>query len=291
MRTQSIDTSPEAERFLVALLRQRGVAKRFHLAASMSSSYKVAALLARHHEQPGLTEQEIMFASAERLLGHSCVVKLRQIAEQRQMLPTFSEVDLSAAFIPVVQAFENMGISCALTGTLARSLYGMQRALFQVDVLADLDIVDATVLQELLPTAFYARSTDIQIALAEKTSFIYYHLPSLFSIRVSFPRVNLNESTMLTRIRHLTLIEGEPALPVLAPEDITILALEEIQREVAELRQQGRKEKPDDLWNELLGVLKIQGPDLDLQLIEQQAYSFGLLSSIQLAFEDAGLRE
>ena len=291
MRTQSIDTSPEAERFLISLLRQRGVAKRFQLAVSMSHSVRVAASLACQHQQPGLTEEEAMFASEEYTLGRSLVEELRQAAERSQIFPAFAEADLVAALIPVVRALEQRGIACALTGSLARSIYGMQRTHVQVNVLADLENVDATLLQELLPEAFYARPGDIQAALAEKTSFAYYHLPSLFSVQVVFPRVSLDEITMLKRRHRLTLLEGEPALPVLTPEDVSVLALEEICHEEAELRRRGRREEPDDLWNELLGVLKVQGSALNLQCIEQQARRFGLLDLMQRAFVDAGLWE
>ncbi|HEY3992982.1 MAG TPA: hypothetical protein VGM01_08910 [Ktedonobacteraceae bacterium] len=289
MRTQSMDTSPEAERFLITLLHQRGAAKRFHLAASMSYSAKVAALLAFQQEKPGLDEQEALFHAEELSWGSSLVAELRQVAEQRQIWPEFSTISLEAAFIPILQALEQMGITCALTGSLARSIYGMQRTHLQVDIVARLEHVDAVFLQKLLPAAFYARPADIQAAVAEKTSFIYYHLPSLFSIQVSFPRVHLDEATMLTRTHHLTLLEGEPALLVLAPEDIVVLTLEEIQKAQTEIWRKRRKEEPDDLWNELLGVLKVQGQDLDLQFIERQAHRFDLLNSMRHAFEDAGL--
>jgi hypothetical protein len=291
MKTQSIDTSPEAERVLIALLRQKGVSRRFQLTASMSRSVMVASRLNCQQQYPDFTEQEAMFFSARYSWGQTLVDELRQAAEQRRIFPTFSTIELQAAFFPVVRTLEQMGITCALTGSLARSIYGMQRTLSQGEVLADLANVDATCLQELLPLAFYIRGTDRQAALRERTSITSYHLPSLFSVQVAFLRPDLGHSAMLTRTRRLTLIEGEPALPVLAPEDISILALADIQQEQAELVRRGRTEEPDDLWNELLGVLKVQGPELDLQCIEQQARALGLLDEMQRAFEDAGLRE
>lgn len=291
MRTQSIDTSPEAERVQIAILRRKGVRNSFRITTSMSDSLRVAALLARQQQQPGLTEQEAMFAATERSLGRSLATELRQIAVQRQIVPSFSTIELKAAFVPVVQALEQMNIPCALTGSFARSVYGMQRTLVQVDVLANLEHTDTVVLQELLPAPFYVRLADIQLAKAQRTPLTYYHLPSLFPIRVAFPQKDLDELSMLTRVRHLTLLEEEPDLPLLAPEDVSVLALVEIRQEMVELARRGRKEEPDDLWNELLGVLKVQGPELDLQLIERQARRFGLLSLMQRAFEDVGLHE
>lgn len=70
-----------------------------------------------------------------------------------------------------------------------------------------------------------------------------------------------------------------------------VLTLGEIQQQQTILAQQGRQEQPDDLWNELLGLLKVQGPDLDLSLIEQQASQLHLLTSTQQALTDAGLQE
>lgn len=289
MRTQSMDTSPEAERVLIALLRRKGVSRRFQLAASMSRSIRVPALLVLQQAQPGLTESEAMFLSVERTLGTSLTLELRQTAMQRQILSTFAGIDLAAAFTPVVQTLESMGITCALTGSLARSLYGMQQTHLQVNVLANLDKVDAPFLQELLPAAFYVRAADIQAALKTRSSLTYYHLPSLFSVQVAFPQAYLGETSMLARIHRLILVEGKPAFPVLAPEDVSVLALTEIRQVEAKLASRGRTEEPDDLWNELLGVLKVQGPELDVPAVEQQVSQLGLLPWMQRAFQDAGL--
>jgi hypothetical protein len=133
------------------------------------------------------------------------------------------------------------------------------------------------------------RNNHIQAALTAKTAIPYYHLPSLFTIHIGFPQKHMDEAAMLKCIHRLVLVEGEPAQPVLAPEDLVFLILERVREREAELARQGRKEQADDIWNELLGVLKIQGPDLDLPYIEQQALHFGLLPAMHHALEDAGL--
>ena len=291
MRTQSIDTSPDAERVQIALLRKRGVSKRFRSTASLSGSTMMASQLYRQQKSSGMTEQNAMFLSVEHPLGQTLVNELRRASEQRQIFPDFSTIDMQSALFPVLKALEEAGIACALTGPLASCLYGMPQYVGQLDILADLNDVDATFLQELLPAAFYVRLADIQAALTARTAITYYHLPSLFTVRVAFPRMQLNEPAMFSRVHHLTLAEGESAQPVLAPEDIAFLTLERVQECEAELRRRGRKELADDIWNELLGVLKVQGPDLDLSFIEQQALQSDMLPAMHHAFEDAGLRE
>jgi hypothetical protein len=131
--------------------------------------------------------------------------------------------------------------------------------------------------------------TSIQTALNTKTAITYYHLPSLYTISVAFPQMRMNEAAMLKRTRHLTLVGGEPAQPLLAPEDVALLTMERIRVREANLAFQGRREEADDIWNELLGLLKVQGSDLDLSYLVRQARHFGLLPVMQRALVDAGL--
>lgn len=291
MRTQSIDTSPEAERFLIALLRQKGVTRRFQLTASLSRSTLLGAPLSLQHQHQTLSEREALFVSTERFLGRPLTQELRQAAEQRNIFPAFSSIDLPVVLFSVLTAFKQAGIVWALASSLARCLYGMQQAVVQIDLLASPEHVDATFLQELLPATFYVHPANVRTAFEAKTSVVFTHLPSLFRLRIGIPQVHFYEPAMLTRRRYLTVIKGEPPLPVLVPEDVSVLALAAIQHEQAELRRRGRTEEPDELWNELLGVLKVQGPDLDLQRLEQQARMRGLLDEMQRAFEDAGVRD
>lgn len=291
MRTQSMDTSPEAERVQIAILRKASVSQRFRRTASLSHLTMIAAQRYLQQKHLGITEQEAMFLSVEHSLGKATTQELRQAAEKRQVFPAFSAIQIQSALFPVLNALENAGIVCALTGSLANCLYGLQQHVEQINVLADLDGIDAMFLQEMLPAAFYVRPADLPIALTEKTAITYYHLPSLFTIQVNFPRTRLDELVMLRRVRRLTLVEDEPAQPVLAPEDVALLTLERVRERETELRRQGRQEQADDIWNELLGVLKIQGPDLDLFSMEQQAFRSGLLPAMHSALEDAGLRE
>jgi len=132
----------------------------------MRRSVRIASLLVQQRERPELTEHATMFLATNFVWERPLVKELYLAAEQRQILPAFSAISLEAAFVPVVQMLERIGVACALTGSLARSIYGMQRTHLQVDVLADLENADVAALQDLLPPAFYVRSADIQTALS-----------------------------------------------------------------------------------------------------------------------------
>lgn len=121
MRTQSIDTSPEAERVLIALLRQKGIARRFQLTAALSRSVMVSSRLTIQQQYPGFTEQEALFFATRYSWGQTRADELFQAAKRREIWPAFSTIELQAAFFPIIHALEQMNITYALSGSLARS--------------------------------------------------------------------------------------------------------------------------------------------------------------------------
>ena len=76
MRTQSPDTSPEAERVLIELLRQAPAWRRLQLADRMSSTARnlgMAGLRARH---PGASDAELRRRFADIHLGPELAAKV-----------------------------------------------------------------------------------------------------------------------------------------------------------------------------------------------------------------------
>jgi len=50
-------------------------------------------------------------------------------------------------------------------------------------------------------------------------------------------------------------------------------------------------ERADDLWYDLLGIVKVQGTDLDLPFLMQQAALLGVTELFTRTLVDAGLRD
>jgi len=48
---------------------------------------------------------------------------------------------------------------------------------------------------------------------------------------------------------------------------------------------------PDDQWNDILGVLKVQATNLDLAYLEKWATNLGIADILMQAYVDAGLKE
>lgn len=69
MRTQSPDTSPEAERVLIELLRAAPPWRRLQLASQMSQTARSLALSGLSLRHPGATSEEFRHLTVELVLG------------------------------------------------------------------------------------------------------------------------------------------------------------------------------------------------------------------------------
>lgn len=102
MRTQSMDTSPEAERVQITILRKASVSQRFRRTASLNHLTMVAAQRYLQQKYRGITEQEAAFLSVEHTFGKVITQELREIAEERQIFPAFSAIHIQSALFPVL---------------------------------------------------------------------------------------------------------------------------------------------------------------------------------------------
>lgn len=75
MRTQSPDTSPEAERVMIELLRRAPIWRRLQLAESMSRTTRLLTMSGIRQRFPQADEDELRRRFAELYLGPELAVK------------------------------------------------------------------------------------------------------------------------------------------------------------------------------------------------------------------------
>ena len=126
MRTQSLDTSPEAERILIERIRQAPVSKRFRLVQSLSQR----TLSGRNPEQNSQAAaiHAITVGYGQRI--GQCV----QAALTARHGWQEQAVDLTATILPVMQALHEQGISSYIGGSIASSIHGMQQSAYDIDL-------------------------------------------------------------------------------------------------------------------------------------------------------------
>ena len=281
MRTQSVDTSPDAERVLIGMIRRASISRRFGFVQSWTRSMIEGGKLNVKQVYPDSTSQDVELLYAERQYGKDVADELR-IAVQKHHMQFPVAFNFYAAFSPLIEILDNLNVLYALGGSLASSLYGMQRATLQIDFIVALSQHHELFLTNGLAAHYFFHEQDVQIALKRKTSFTLIHLDSLLKVVVSLPELRAFDRQMLDRAHPLVLLEGYRPIPVLSPEDVVVLQLEQFK---------SSGEQADEVWYDLLGLLKVQAQGLDLAALEKYARVRDVATLLERALVDAGLKE
>jgi len=281
MRTQSIDTAPEVERLQVARIRSFSPARKFASVRSWTHTLTSANLHAMRCSTTEPNELAIAVRFVTREYGRALATDFQAAVEQRPEW-TIREHDLLVAMIPVIEAFECLGIRYYLSGSIACSMYGLPRGAQDIDFVADMQIEHVCPLRDHLQTAYTINERAWRDAIAQRNAFSLLHLSSLVKVDVTLPHNTPFDSLVAQRAQQLSLIEGYQPIWVASPEDVALMGL-------AWYRDCGAT--ADDHWNDLLGVLKVQAPTLDLQYLGRVAQTLNVSDLLEQALIDAGIRE
>ncbi len=181
----------------------------------------------------------------------------------------------------VVRAFEALRVPYFLGGSMASSVHGIYRATADADFVAALGPHHAEPLVRLLQPAFYAELEAIRTATVSQRSFNVIHLDTMLKVDV-FVASSAPFHLMQMRRRVLQAVtpDGQTTFYVASPED-TVLAKLQWYRDGGGVS--------DRQWNDILGVLKVQGPTLDRAYLDQWARELGVTDLLRRALDDAGL--
>jgi hypothetical protein len=180
----------------------------------------------------------------------------------------------------VVDALNKIGVRYLLGGSLASSLHGIPRATNDVDMVAELCHEHVEPLVEALSGEFYVDADMIREAIRRRASFNIIHLSTMMKVDVFILRGDPHSITELERLQ-LKQIGGRE-LAVASAEDIVLEKLRWFRL------GQGVS---DQQWNDVLGVLKIQGDDLDTVYLRTWADDMGVGDLLDRAFDEAGTIE
>lgn len=191
--------------------------------------------------------------------------------------------DIIEVVVKVTRAFEKLGIGYQVGGSLASSAFGVPRATLDVDLVADIKLDQAPEIAELLKDEFYVDSDMISEAIRKQSSFNLIHLETLFKVDV-FPLKDrpFDRKAFSRRFSKAVSQEASDTLFFATPEDVILNKLEWYKA------GEGISERQ---WNDVLGVLKVQGSGLDMAYLKQWAQELNLIDLLQTAMDETGMFE
>ena len=179
----------------------------------------------------------------------------------------------------LADVFDRLGIRYALGGSLASSLYGTVRFTRDADIAVEPFPAVADQFYGLLKDEFYVSRQAMEEALRSHRSFNVIHFASSFKVDVFVLGSTPFEQGLLERGKKLKLSDtGRRGVSVVSPEDIILLKLQWF-RETG-----GASERQ---WNDVLGVLAVQGKALDSQYLADSARELGLEDLLDRAITEA----
>lgn len=180
----------------------------------------------------------------------------------------------------VTRAFDALRIPYFLCGSMASSVHGIYRATADADFVAAVRAHQIDPFAASLQHAFYADAAAIREAVAHGRSFNLIHLQTMLKADVFVLRPDPFQLTQMRRRVRTSIDEnGSQTLFVASAED-TILA------KLDWFRQTGGTS--DRQWNDILGVLKVQGDALDRAHLAEWARELQLTHLLLRAYNDAG---
>lgn len=191
--------------------------------------------------------------------------------------------DIIEVTFKVVKVFEKLNIDYYIGGSIASSAFGVARSTLDVDIVADIKIEQASIIEELFKKEFYAEIEMIRDAIQQQSSFNLIHLETMFKIDVFILKDRPFNKQVFSRRLQKTVSENiSQQLFFATPEDIILSKLE---------WYKSGKEASDLQWNDILGVLKVQGTELDISYLRRWAKELSVSELLKKALQDAGMME
>ncbi len=187
--------------------------------------------------------------------------------------------DPIAVTAKVTTVLENLDVPYFICGSLASTFHGMVRTTQDSDLAAILEKRHVMPFIEVLEGEFYIDAEMVKEAIRRRGSFNIIHRESMFKVDVFIPTIRDFERSQFERAEEQILSEKPQVQARIATAEDTLLAKLEwylLGNKVSE-RQ----------WRDVLGILKVQGINLDLDYLRQYAQELKIDDLLEKALSEA----
>jgi hypothetical protein len=188
------------------------------------------------------------------------------------------QVDAVVALAPLIKVLNRLNIPYYVGGSIASSTYGAFRATRDIDMVFNLDPKHVDELVNSLKAQYYIDKDMILEAIQRKSSFNLIHLKTMFKIDVFILKERQFDHESFQRKRE-NRIDGDTNLTVYfsSPEDVILHKLE---------WYRSTDHVSERQWNDVLGVLKVQGDELDMSYLKKWAEKLNVLDLLEKALSE-----
>ncbi len=185
---------------------------------------------------------------------------------------------LLGALVPLVEVLEELGVTYQLGGSVASSFHGVPRSSLDVDVLTSLAPEQVDDLLTKLKEAYYIPKSRARAAAKQGSSFNAIHTQTMFKVDIFVTRSDAFRKSSLERRKREHLTETD-AFYVTSAEDIVLHKL---------LWYRDGGEVSDRQWQDVVGVLRVKGEQLDMAYLEKWASELRVRDLLDRATDEAG---
>jgi hypothetical protein len=177
--------------------------------------------------------------------------------------------ELFDAMRPVIAGLERLGVRYYVGGSVASSAYGESRSTQDADLAAQLTVQHIGPLMEAWQQDYYVTESMMREAIEGRRSFNLIHTPTMMKVDIFIPQALPFDQSTLQRASQMTLASrGQELLVWIAsPEDVLL-------HKLIWYRKGG--EISDRQFDDIRGIINIQGPKLDRDYIARWAKDLGV---------------
>lgn len=175
---------------------------------------------------------------------------------------------LMEATARVIDVLESLGAPYLIGGSLASAMHGVARTTLDSDLVVDLQPEHVAAFIKQLQDEFYLSPPAIVDAVASRSSFNVIHLSSAHKVDIFLAKDRPFDRSQFARAIRQALDEnGQRTAYFASPEDTILAKLE---------RYRLGGEQSERQWQDLLGVVAVQGERLDWQYMREMAATLAL---------------
>jgi hypothetical protein len=192
-----------------------------------------------------------------------------------------SPASLEETLLPLAEALEALGIRYLVGGSVASSAYSKPRPTADLDVMMEaLDPRQIKAFVQKVAPSYYIDEGSVRDALLHRSSFSIISLKTYTKIDIFFPKNRALDRESFDLVRYRPVEQGGRPFPLASPE---VIVLQKLEWYVMGGRVSDRQ------WRDILGVLREQGPQLDLAYLRERAVSLQVRDLLEQALQEAGL--